>query len=199
MDNIKNFFAELDREWKGAATSKIHLRILGSSALILQTDYNRGTKDADVLETADITASVKKELLELAGRGTTIHKRHRIYLDIVSGGIPFLPQSPHYIPLRELNRALAHFHVEVMDVVDVVVSKIKRFGADDVSDIRAMVERKKVPHAKLVERFKSAMGIYEFDARADELPLYIKNLNVVERDFMMVAESEIELPGWLTE
>ena len=38
-----------------ASSAKVRLRVIGSSALMLQTDYARGTKDSDVLETADLT------------------------------------------------------------------------------------------------------------------------------------------------
>jgi hypothetical protein len=47
---------------------------------------------------------------------------------------------------RYRDRELAHFRIEVLDVVDVVVSKLKRFHANDLRDIEAMVDRDLVPH-----------------------------------------------------
>jgi hypothetical protein len=85
----------------------------------------------------------------------------------------------------------------VLDVVDVVVAKLKRFHANDRSDIEAMVERDLVHHEALLARFRSAVDSYAADARADDLPRYVKNLHVVERDFLGVGETEIELPGWI--
>ena len=46
-------------------------------------------------------------------------------------------------------------------------------------------------------RFRAAVDAYSLDARAEDLPLYIRNLHTVERDFLEVVESEIELPGWM--
>jgi hypothetical protein len=51
MPLIHDFFREPDAAWGIPAPAKIRLRIIGSSALMLQTDYARGTKDTDVLET----------------------------------------------------------------------------------------------------------------------------------------------------
>jgi hypothetical protein len=63
------FFQAIDRAWPGARTEKIALRVLSSMALMAQTDYERGTNDGDILETASIAGPTKDLLLELAGRG----------------------------------------------------------------------------------------------------------------------------------
>ena len=57
-------------------------------------------------------------------------------------------------PQTELNARLRHFDLEVLDAVDVVVSKLKRFNPNDRTDIEAMVERSLVPYARLLARFR---------------------------------------------
>lgn len=59
-----------------------------------------------------------------------------------------------------------------------------------------MIDLERVPHARLIERFQSALDL-AVDFRADEVPRYIANLNRVERDFFAVAETTFELPGWV--
>ena len=54
MKNVEAFFLELDGQWRVSGKGKIRLPIIGSSSLFLQTNYARGTKDSDVLETEDI-------------------------------------------------------------------------------------------------------------------------------------------------
>jgi hypothetical protein len=61
---------------------------------MLQTGYERGTKDSDVLETAAITVAVKARLLVLGGEGTDLHRRHRLYVEVVGNGIP--PNIPPF-------------------------------------------------------------------------------------------------------
>ncbi len=55
MKVVEEFFRELDHEWEPGQEGKITLLIIGSGALFLQTDYERGTKDSDVLETPEIS------------------------------------------------------------------------------------------------------------------------------------------------
>jgi hypothetical protein len=111
--------------------------------------------------------------------------------------VPFFPRVPVWHPIPTLNQALARLEVFVLDVVDVMVSKLKRFHANDQSDIDAMIDLGLVPHARLIERFRAAVDEFMGDAREQDLPRYVANLHRVERDMLGVAESEIELPSWL--
>jgi hypothetical protein len=96
-----------------------------------------------------------------------------------------------------LNATLAHFRIEVLDVVDVVVSKFKRAHAVDMDDVAGMVDAGVVPHARLVERFRSAVDAFSCDARASDLPKYVAARHRAERDYFGVPETEIELPEWI--
>ncbi|BDU75731.1 hypothetical protein METESE_06890 [Mesoterricola sediminis] len=173
------------------------LHVIGSTALMLQSNYVRGTKDSDVLEAADLPSDIAAELLALAGRGTSLAARHQIYLDIVPRGLPFLPLAPVWHSLRGFSDQLVNFQVESLDIVDVTVSKLKRFNLNDQADVRAMVERGMVSHDELVERFKSAVDRFSGDARAYDLPKCVRNLNQVERDLFLEDGTEIELPDWI--
>lgn len=197
MRVLDEFFKQIDAQWGALPLGKVRLRIIGCSALVLQTGYERGTKDSDVLETNSLTSDVRDRLLELAGHSTPLHIRHKIYIDVVPRGLPFLPQAPLCHPLVELNGELSRLEIEVLDVVDVVVSKLKRFHANDVDDIRAMIDRDLVDHSRLIKRFHSAVDVFSGDARAEDLPKYVENLNRVERDFFCVPETIVELPDWI--
>jgi hypothetical protein len=188
----------LDAAWTLAHADPIPLRIIGSTALFLQSDYERGTKDSDIIQTLELAPEIATELRSLAGERTALHERHRIYLDLVGSGVPFLPFLPHPPQWLPIDLRLSHFELSVLDVVDVVVSKLKPFRQSDVDDIEAMIDRDLVAHDMLVARFKSAVDYFTWDARAETgLPQYIANLNVVERDLLGVDETEIELPRWL--
>jgi hypothetical protein len=196
----KRLFEEIDNRWNkaggGPLDGRVPLSIIGSAALMMQSHYDRATTDSDVLETAALRAEAKARLLQLAGQGTELHMRHGIYIQVVHGATPFLPQVPRWHPVPELDR-LVHLDVTVLDVVDVVVSKLKRLHAKDIADISAMIELGLVPHAKLVERFQLAVDWIAYDARAEELPRYCANLNQIERDVLAVGETAIELPSWI--
>ena len=197
MQAISDFFVEIDRQWPREPANKVRLSIIGCSALMLQASYERGTKDSDVFETVDLSADTKRCLVAIAGPGTELHRRRKLYIDIVANGVPFLPHAPVWHPVLGLNQVLAHLEVVVLDVVDVVVSKLKRFHANDQSDIDAMIELGLVPHGRLIERFRAAVDEFIGDARAQDLPRYVAHLHRVERDMIGVAESEIDLPSWI--
>ena len=198
MRPVDDFLAAVDDQWtpRVAGVAKTRLRIIGCSALLLQTDYARGTKDSDILETAEILPDTKARLLKLAGRGTELHLRHRHYLEFVPGGLPLLRQNPLWHSHARMRARLRHFEIEVLDVVDVVVSKLKRLHADDASDIEAMVERGLVPHSSLLECFRDAVDFHALGAGADDVARCLANLHWLERDVLGVTETEIELPDW---
>jgi hypothetical protein len=52
---FEEFFRDLDAQWPRPVDAKIRLRLIGSAALMLQTNYQRGTTDSDVLETTNLT------------------------------------------------------------------------------------------------------------------------------------------------
>jgi hypothetical protein len=197
MSIVESFFIDIDRQWHASSPGRVRLSLIGCGALILQADYERGTKDSDVFETADLAATDKNQLTQIAGIGTETSKRWNLYVDIVANGIPFLPHVPTWHRLDGLNEQLVRLELFVLDVVDVVVSKLKRFNANDQSDIDAMIDRELVPHARFVERFVAAVDEFSGDARADDLPAYVKNFHRVERDMFGVDETEIDLPSWV--
>ena len=165
MPAFSDFFADLDRAWSAEATVRpLPPRLIGSAALMLQTSYQRGTNDGDVLETFELTSVIQERLIALGGAGTTLHTRHRVYLQIVPSAIPFLPQRPTWHRVELVGPSLQHLELHLLDIVDVVVSKLKRMNAHDVSDIEAMAERGKVPHALLIERFQGAADMFAYDA-----------------------------------
>jgi hypothetical protein len=194
---FEHFFKDIDAGWKWPGDGKILLKVLGSAALMLQADYERGTSDGDVLETEQLDAETRKRLDSLAGRNSVLHTKHGAYIHIVLAAIPFLPQRPLWIKMPKLSASLRHFEVEVLDVVDVVVSKLKRFNANDVSDIEAMVDRGLVPHEALIKRFLLAVDWFIMDAHAPDIPQYVNNLHRIERDIYSCEETHIELPSWI--
>lgn len=195
MEIFKELFADLDRAWRLPIEGRIQLRIIGSAALMLATGYSRGTKDSDILETAEISGGVKLELLRLAGRDSALAVKYHLYLDVVAGGLPFLPQTPIFTHVKF--PGLKNFEVLALDVTDVVVSKLMRYSANDVSDIRAMAELGLLRPERLTERFQAAVDAFSMDARAEDLPKYVKNLHRAERDFLEAAPSQIRLPDWM--
>jgi hypothetical protein len=196
---ISALLTDVDRVWRPTRTGKTALHVIGASALLLQSDYGRATKDSDVLETAALDDDVKARLLALAGADSSLALKHRLYIETVPLGLPFLPQKPLWHARPEINAQLQHFEVCVLDVVDVVVSKLLRFSANDSADVHAMIARDLVPHERALARFRSALDQLSYDARNHRLQRCIDSFNEIERDAFAVAETEFDLPSWVDE
>lgn len=195
MKLINKFLSEIDESWKPVGGEQIRLRIIGSAALMLQTDYERGTKDSDILEAAEITPPVREQLLALAGPKSPLFTKHRMYIEVVARAILFWPQTPVFHTARDLS--LKNFTVEALDLTDVVVSKLKRLNQNDADDIEALAKKGLLNHTELVERFEAAIDFLSTSGFAEDFPKFIANLNRVERDYLGVPESKIEFPGWM--
>lgn len=64
---LEEFFIAIDHKWKPLGSEPITLNLIGSTALFLQCNYQRGTKDSDILEVYGIPKKVYAELTKLAG------------------------------------------------------------------------------------------------------------------------------------
>ena len=92
MNHVHEFLRDVDKRWDApAAEGRIERRLIGSTALFLQTSYARRTKDGDILETDVIRGPVAARLKELAGLDSDLYVRHRMYLDVVGASTPLLP------------------------------------------------------------------------------------------------------------
>jgi hypothetical protein len=193
MDPIEAFFREMDTLSGLANLPRFTLHIVGSTALFLQSDYRRGTKDSDAVETYGFDPNVKDLLERDAGRGSKIAGRHHIYLQFIGEVLLFLPDNPVWNPWLTLQR----LDVVLLDPTDVVVAKLIRLQSDDLRDIEAMAERRIASHQRVVERFKNAALRLGGSGQGHKLERAIKNLHRVERDVFVVDESEIDIPDWM--
>lgn len=197
MTAFEAFLDDLDRAWTDRLPTRLPFRVLGSTALFLQTTYGRRTRDGDVLRTlADgFDEDVRAELERIAGPTSALHRAHGLYLDLVGDEVPLLPRPPlwHAFPPPR-----AHIVVLVLDVVDVCISKLKTWRASDRADIAEMVRRGALRHHDLVDRFRTVIVDLAFDARAYDLPACRDRLAEVELDlFARTEPTPIVLPAWL--
>lgn len=194
---IEDFFHRIEKLWRPTNQEPIVLNIIGSIALFLQTNYIRGTKDMDILKINDLSKEIWEQLKTIAGKGSDLAQSCRLYVDLVGSGFPFMPPKPLFHPLDNLNKAFKFFSLQALDPLDVVISKLKTFRPNDLDDIRAMAERHLLNPDRLVERFELAKEHWLIGSRAPELRDYIEHLHVVQRDYLLVKQTVINLPDWL--
>lgn len=192
---INEFFQNIDRDWQPSGCEPIDLHIIGSTALFLKTDYDRETKDSDILQLSADKSETMSSLKILAGKGTELARKHGLYLDIVPAHVLFLPLQPDYEICTALSK-IQNFKIFVLDVHDVVVSKLLPYRTQDREDIIWLADHQLIMPSQLADRFKLAIDNLNPE-KTHHATSCIENLHEVQREILRVAETEIILPTWL--
>src|SRR5260370_15419819 len=100
---MKSFLADID----GSLTKRVEFECIGGFVVTALYGLPRPTADVDVLSI--VPASQRAFILELAGRGSPLHKKYRVHIGCVTvAGIPQdyeqplaekIPGSFFYLPL----------------------------------------------------------------------------------------------------
>lgn len=199
MTRFERFLDDLDERWTVPLPEPLTFRVIGSAAQFLQTTYERGTKDGDVLraERDGFDDTVCDELERLAGKKSEMLARHGVYLDLVRSSLPYLPADPLW---HRYSADWRHIDLLVLDVTDVCVSKLKRWMGSDREDVSQMIAIGALEHDRFVARFLSMVEQHGFDARAEDLlPIMVDRLHEVESDlFALDQHTSVDLPSWIT-
>ncbi len=158
---------------------KVDLYLGGGAAVLIAYGGREATVDVDAIGSP---TGPLKELQQLAGRNSDIHRLTGYYLDIVPPGMFPSAQGwqrrcqPVDIP------HLKSLCVYVLEPHDLVISKLgpKRFGAKDREDIRDLCDNVDLRPEVLRERYREARQLFDRDQqeRMDE------HFRFVESEFL---------------
>ena len=171
--NLHLFLQELDKHVPG----KTDLVVGGAGALLLAYDPAVATQDIDFIgeKTRDLL-----RLSEVAGKGSEIHRLTDYYVDIVPPG--WFPNAQGWSG-RAISvdvPGLKHINLKVLELHDLILSKLKRFGSGDRKDIRTLCDRAELDIETLRKRYRLARQFYDYDER-EKLD---KNFQLVEVEFL---------------
>jgi hypothetical protein len=123
-----SFLSELDRQ----VSMTLALHCLGGFAIHLTYGLPRPTADIDVCEVAP--GKAKAEVIALAGEGSPLHKKHRVYLQIVTvASVPYNYEER----LKEVVRgSFQKLRLLVLEPHDLALSKLGRNSDVDIEDVK---------------------------------------------------------------
>ena len=99
----RSFFAEVD----ASLTEDVHLHCRGGFVVTQLYGVARTTSDVDFLA---VVPNVQSRLTEIAGKGSPLHRKHKLYLDAVTVAIP--PEDyEHVLQLAKNKRVSASWVV----------------------------------------------------------------------------------------
>ncbi len=124
----RSFFHEIDE----SLNEQTALEILGGFVVTQVYGASRSTADIDVVSITPKKLSQK--LLEIAGEGSPLHKKHGVYLDSV--GIAPLPENYEDRLSEIVAGTFKHLRLLALDPYDVALAKVERNIQRDRDDIR---------------------------------------------------------------
>jgi hypothetical protein len=146
-------WASFLRELDGHLTRPTELHCLGGFVVSELYGLERPTADVDVLETT--TGIDAATLSELAGKGSALHKRHKVHIDVVT-----IAAVPEHYEARLLDLAPQSFrnlHLKALERHDLMLAKLERNADRDREDLKRLALGPGLDADLLRERYVSEL------------------------------------------
>jgi hypothetical protein len=138
------------------AEEKVYLRCLGGFVIYQLYGLPRTTSDVDTLL---IDPSDKMPLfLEKAGKGSELHKTHKVYLDIVT--VADYPDSYEDRLTELFAGTYKNLRIAAFEIYDLVLAKLCRNNPRDREDVTFLANRVPLDTEILMQRYKTEMRGY---------------------------------------
>lgn len=124
----RSFFTEID----GSLEEEVVLHCLGGFVMTILYGSDRTTADVDVLPVGSKAAT--ESLIGLAGQGSKLHKKHRVYLQVV--GVAQVPVNYEDRLTKMFPETLNHLRLFALDPCDLALSKLERNTQRDRDDVK---------------------------------------------------------------
>lgn len=145
----QSFFAEIDKSLK----KQVSLHCLGGFVMTILYGLDRPTADVDVLPIG--ANSGTESLLSLAGKGSVLHQKYKVYLQVV--GIATVPVN-YEDRLKEMfPGALKHLRLFALDPYDLALSKLERNTQRDRDDVKHLARTVPLDLNVLEERYQEEL------------------------------------------
>lgn len=160
-----SFFDEIDKNLQ-VETS---LELLGGFVVTLIYGANRTTSDIDTITISPQTSS--ENLLKIAGEGSPLHKKHKIYLDLV--GIAQLPENYQERLIEFQPNHFQYLRLYILDAYDIALAKIERNIQRDRDDVKHLAKTLPFELEILKDRYFKELRIYLGNPKREDLTLQL--------------------------
>jgi hypothetical protein len=127
----------------------------------------RPTADVDVV--AITPRSEVEPLMNLAGQGSELHRKHKVYLQLV--GLVTLPDSYEERLTEIFPRGFKHLRPLALDPYDLALSKIERNTQRDRDDVRHLARTVPFDLDMLHDRYERELRPYLGNPKREDLTL----------------------------
>ena len=144
----KSFLAEIDSRLEEA----VCLHCLGGFVLTTVYGLPRTTADVDVV-VASVSSSA--HLIALAGKGSELHQRYGVYLDLV--GVAPLPEDYESRLTEIFPGAFKRVRLLALDPYDIALSKLERNTQRDRDDVKYLARTLPMDLTVLAQRYEEEL------------------------------------------
>lgn len=156
-----SFLKEID----SSLTEETPLHCLGGFVVTVVYEADRSTIDLDALSLVGRDSPI----WELAGRGSEMHKRHRVYLDRV--GIAPLPEDYEDRLTEIFVGIFKYLRLFALDPYDVALAKIERNSTRDREDVKHLARVVPFDLEILKQRYHDELRVYLGNPEREDLTL----------------------------
>jgi hypothetical protein len=129
----KSFLADID----GSLTKRVEFECIGGFVVTALYGLPRPTADVDVLSI--VPASQRAFILELAGRGSPLHKKYRLHIECVT--VAAIPEDYEQRLTEMFPGSFSYLRLLALDPYDVALSKLERNSQRDRDDVKFLAEK----------------------------------------------------------
>jgi hypothetical protein len=169
----RGFLRELD----GALPHAVSLHCLGGFVLSVCYGMPRATADIDVL--AVVPGTDAAMLVRSAGRGSVLHAKHRVCLDVVT--VANYPDSYEDRVVDAFPDVFRRLRLMVLDPYDLALSKLERNAPHDREDVFYLARVVPLDLDVLGERYRLEMRPYLGAPAREDLSLQLWIDAITER------------------
>lgn len=165
-----SFLLEVD----GSLDADVVFHCFGGFAITMLFGLPRATEDVDIV--GAVVREGREQLLSIAGKGSPLHVKHRLYLDLV-GTIAVIPDEyeSRLIPIKY--DSFDHIKLFVMEPHDIILAKLGRDAPKDIHDVMYLAKVTKIDTAVLRSRYNAELSPYVIgppDREARKLDYWIE-------------------------
>ena len=145
----QSFLSDID----ATLAEDVELHCLGGFVISVLYNLARPTADVDVI--AITPRSEIKIVMRLAGQGSDLHRKHKVYLQLV--GVATVPESYEERLTEIFPGGFKHLRLFALDPYDLTLSKLERNTQRDRDDVKHLPRTVPFDLEKLQERYQNEL------------------------------------------
>jgi hypothetical protein len=156
----RSFFAEVDAR----LTEDVQLHCCGGFVATQLYGVARTTSDVDFL---GVVPNVWSDLIEIGGKGSALHKKHKVYLDAVTVATPSENYEERLVPM--FPGTWVRLRLFALEAHDLALSKLERNIERDRDDVHQLARAGHLKPEILRDRYYSELrpNLIAHEARHD--------------------------------